>query len=90
MPTLVLFEVYKKIAVTLSEDQALAAVATLSQYTVTDLSRDIALAAADISIQNRLGMADSIVLAHAREAGALLITLDNYFNGIQGAQVLRK
>jgi len=90
VPTLVLFEVYKKIAMSRSEDQALSAVAVLSQHEVVDMCREIALTAADISIQSELPMADSIVLAHARQTDAVLLTLDNDFHGIPGARVIRK
>jgi predicted nucleic acid-binding protein len=89
VPTVVMFEVYKKIAVAQSEHQALTAVATLSQYKVLDLTRDVALAAADIAMQEKLAMADSVVLAHARGSGAVLLTLDNDFAGMLGAKVLR-
>lgn len=89
VPTLVIFEVYKKIASSRSEDQALSAVAVLSQHEVVEMTREIALSAADISLQKGLAMADSIVLAHAQQEGATLLTLDNDFAGIPGARVLR-
>jgi predicted nucleic acid-binding protein len=82
--------VYKKIAVRHSEHQALSAIATLSQYEVLDLTREVSLTAADISIGEKVHMADSIVLAHARLAGATLLTLDNDFAGLTGALVIRK
>jgi predicted nucleic acid-binding protein len=90
IPTLVFFEVYKKIASSLSEDRALSAVALLSQYVTANMTREVALAAADLSIQHKLAMADSLILAHAYQAGALLITLDNDFSGLPGTLVIRK
>ena len=89
VPTLVLFEVYKKVTASRSEDQALSAVATLSQYEVCDMTREIALAAADLSLQKKLGMADSLILAHTYQVGAELLTLDNDFAGIPNTQILR-
>ena len=89
VPTLVLFEVYKRIAVSSSEDQALSAIAMLSQHEVMDLTREVALAAADLAMQRGLAMADSLVLAHAHQVGAVLLTLDNDFFGIPGAKILR-
>jgi toxin FitB len=89
VPTLVLFEVYKKITVSRSEQLALTAVAAMSQHTVLDLSREVALSAADLAIQEKLAMADSVVLAHARSRGAVLLTLDNDFANIASAKVLR-
>lgn len=90
VPTLVLYEVYKKIHLSVSEDQALSAVSLLSQYKVIELTSEIALTAAQLSLQWKLGMADSLILAHAQSAGASLITLDNDFAGIEGVQVIRK
>jgi len=90
VPSLVLYEVYRKVATQISEDQGLSVVAMLSQYQVVDLTREVALLAADLSIQNRLGMADSMVLAHAQSIGAVLVTLDNDFVGVDGVKVIRK
>lgn len=90
VPTLVLYEVYRKIASSTSEDRALSAIAFLTQHTITDLSQEVALTAADLSIQHKLAMADSFVLAHAHIAGALLVTLDNDFAGLPGTKVLRR
>jgi predicted nucleic acid-binding protein len=89
VPTLVLFEVYRKIASSTSEDKALSAVAHMSQHDVIDLTRDIALTAADISIENKLGMADSIILASARTFSAKLVTIDNDFAQFKDVRVLR-
>lgn len=90
VPTVVLFEVYRKILVTVSEDQALSAAAVLSQHEVADLSREVALTAADVAIAHELSMADSFVLAHAHVAGATLVTLDNDFSGLPEARVVRR
>ena len=53
VPTLVLFEVYKKVTSLRSEDQALSAIALLSQYQVADMTREVALSAADLSLQKK-------------------------------------
>lgn len=90
VPTLVIYEVYRKIASGISEDQALSAVAFMSQGRVVELSREVALSAADLSIELRLAMADSMVLAHARHENATLVTLDNDFSGIPEVKVLRR
>jgi len=89
VPTLVLFEVYRKIAQQVSEDQALSSVAMLAQHAVADLTQEIALSAADLSLAHKLPMADSLILAHAQRAGATLVTLDNDFTEIPGVKVLR-
>jgi toxin FitB len=89
VPTLVLFEVYKKIALRASEDQALSALALITQHQIVDLSQEVALTAADLAIHHKMGMADSIVLAHAHTAQATLVTLNNDFASVDGVRVLR-
>lgn len=64
--------------------------AALSQFEVIDLTRDIALLAADLSIHEKLAMADSVVLASARAQQATLVTLDNDFSAVSDVRVLRK
>lgn len=88
VPTLVVFEIYKKIKYKFTEEAALEAVAMLSQYTVEDFNREIAMVAADLSLEHKIAMADSIVLAHAHHKNMELLTLDNDFRGIPGAKVL--
>ena len=89
VPTLVLFEVYKKIASKVGQGQSLSVVGYLSQNKVLDLDRSTALLAADISLDLGLAMADSIILAHARNLDAHLITLDNDFANLEEATVIR-
>ena len=50
----------------LSEEQAFAVVTAMAQHEVLDLIQDVALTAADLSLQHDLGMADSLILAHAQ------------------------
>ncbi|MEW6055426.1 MAG: PIN domain-containing protein [Bdellovibrionota bacterium] len=49
----------------------------------------MALYAADLSIEFELAMADSLILAFAKEAGVSLLTLDNDFAGIPNVVVVR-
>ena len=90
VPTVVIFEVYRKIAKAISQDEGLAVVALISTHEVVDISREVALTAADLSIQYGLGMADSLVLAVAQEYNAVLLTLDYDFHKIPGTKVLRR
>lgn len=90
VPTLVLFEVYRKIHKSLSENEALSAVASLSSFQVIELTREIALLGADLSLEHQLGMADSCVLATAQIYHTPLITLDYDFSQIPGVKILKK
>lgn len=90
VPTVVVFEVYRKVlGATGSEDAALSAASLLRQHTIRELTDEIAIEAAELSLTHKLGMADSLVLAHALRDSAPLVTLDNDFAGIDGVRVLR-
>lgn len=89
IPALVLHEVYKKVKSRNSEESALEAVASLSQFEILDLNREVALLAADLCLEYEISMADGIVLAHAQLLQDTLITLDNDFAQLPGARVIR-
>ena len=82
VPTLSLFEVFKRIAQQRGDDEALRSVAVMEQGKVVDLDRATALAAARLSIDHSIAMADSIMLAIARRSGATLWTQDVDFEGL--------
>lgn len=86
VPTLSLFEVFKRIAQQRSDDEGLRAVAVMEQGKVVDLDRATALAAARISLERAMAMADSIMLATAQRYGALLWTQDADFQDIPGTR----
>lgn len=90
VPTLVIFEVHRKVQQKMAGNEALSVVALLSSHHVVDFTRDIALLASTLSLEHRLATADSIVLAHAHAANARLLTLNNDFTDLPGARVLRR
>jgi toxin FitB len=81
VPSLCLFEVFRRAQQQRSRDAALEAVALMRQGTIVDLDERLALAAAEISLQERLPTADSIILATARAHAAKLWTQDVDFRG---------
>ncbi|MBI2646755.1 MAG: type II toxin-antitoxin system VapC family toxin [Deltaproteobacteria bacterium] len=90
VPTIVIFEVYRKIKQLVSAEEGLIATAFLSSFDSIELTREIALSAADLSSEHHLGMADSFILATAQHHNALLITLDHDFIKIPGVKVLKR
>ena len=86
VPTLSLFEVFKRVSQQRSEDEALRAVAVMEQGKVVDFDRATALEAARLSIQHRIAMADSVMLATAQRYGAPLWTQDSDFDGLPGVR----
>jgi predicted nucleic acid-binding protein len=84
--TLSLYEVFKRVLQQRGEDDALQAVALMQQGTVVELSASLALSAARISLNEKIPMADSIMLATARAYAATLWSQDADFKDIPGIQ----
>lgn len=82
VPLLSLFEVFKRVLQQHDENDALQAVALMQQGAVVDLDGTLALSAARLSIELKLPMADSVILATAREYDATLWTQDADFKGL--------
>ncbi len=90
VPTISLYEVYKKIAQQREEEDALGAIGWMATGTVVDLTQEIALAAAALSLEHRLPMADSVILATAQLHNATLWTQDEHFKGLGGVEYIAK
>jgi len=90
VPTLSLYEVFKRVLQQRGEDDALQAVALMQQGMIVELSVSLALSAARISLNDRIPMADSIMLATARAYGATLWSQDSYFENIAGVRYVAK
>ncbi len=86
VPTLSLFEVFKRVLQQRDETAALRAIALMQQGTVVDLTNLIALSAAKLSVELRLPMADSIMLASAKAYDAIFWTQDAHFEGIDAVR----
>jgi len=86
VPSLTLYEVFKRVLQQRDEGHALQAVAVMEQGSVIDLDAPLALIAARISIEHRLPLADSVVLATARAHDAVLWTQDADFKGMAGVE----
>ena len=90
IPTISIYEVFKRILVEKGKEQALEAIAIMYGGQVVDLTREIALIAAQLSCELKLPMADSIILATARSNDATLWTQDEHFKEIEGVQYIEK
>ena len=79
-PSIVLFEVYKKMKAVKGENVALEILAYIINRTSTiQIDKNIAISAAEISLKTKLAMADSIIKAVAEENNAKIITGDPHF-----------
>jgi predicted nucleic acid-binding protein len=86
VPTLCLYEVFKRILQQRSEHEALQAVAAMQQAKVVDLDSRISIEAARLSVEYQLPLADSVILAATRQYQATLWTQDVHFEGMEGVQ----
>lgn len=90
VPSISLYEVFKRILQQKDESQALRGVAYMEQGTIVELDASIALSAARLSLDLKLPMADSIILATARAYGAILWTQDDDFRDLEGVRYRAK
>jgi predicted nucleic acid-binding protein len=86
VPTLSLYEVFKRVIQLKGEGDALQAVAVMSQGAVVELDARLALSAARVSVDYRLPMADSVMLATAMAFDATLWTQGEHFQGLPGVR----
>lgn len=79
VPTISIFEVFKRVLAQRGEDDALQASTAMQQGRVVDLDTSMALESARLSTTLKLPLADSIILATARAFDATLWTQDGDF-----------
>jgi predicted nucleic acid-binding protein len=89
VPSICLFEVFKRILQQRGENDAIRAVAMMRQGEVIDLDSTLAMQAADQSLQYKLPMADSIILATARMHSATIWTQDSDFEGLSDVRYIK-
>ena len=90
VPTICIYEVFKRLLIERDEDSALLAAGLMAHGREVELNRKIDIEAAQISHQQKLSMADSIILATARLHHATLWTQDEHFKGLDGVKYIEK
>jgi predicted nucleic acid-binding protein len=86
VPTLSLYEVFKRVLQQSTEADALQATAVMQQGAVADLNAGLALDAARLSLGSGLPLADAVMLATAKAHGATFWTQDSHFEGMAGVK----
>jgi len=86
VPTLTLFEVFKRLLQQRTEEEALMAIAVMQLGTVVDLSATLAIDAAKFSHTARLPLADSIIYTTAKAYNATLWTQDGDFDCLENVE----
>ena len=90
VPTICMFEVFKRLCIQRGIESALQAMGMLYRGQLAALSDEIALQAALLSLEHKLPLADSIILATARTHKATLWTQDEHFKNLPGVEYIEK
>jgi predicted nucleic acid-binding protein len=90
VPAVTIYEVFKVVLRESSENEALQAAAAMQKGTVVDLTATLAIAASKLSLQHRLPMADSIILATSQAFNAKIWTQDSDFKNFQKVKYFPK
>jgi predicted nucleic acid-binding protein len=90
VPTITLYEVYKKLLMEKGEGYALDVVSYMQTGTIIELTVGLSLSAAHISRTYKLPMADSIIYATSLHHSAAIFTCDKHFKDISGVRYFPK
>ena len=82
VPTIVLYEVYKKLSATKGAAYADKFAKGMLNAEIIPLDPELSLIAANISQKYKLPMADSIIYATTKQHNAVLWTTDQHFDGL--------
>ncbi len=89
-PTIVLYEVFKIIKRDLGDATATESIAYMIDSTqLVPLDERLALQAAELSLQTGLAMADAMIKVTAELHGAILVTGDKHFKGMEGVEFVK-
>lgn len=90
VPVISIYEVFKVLCRESGENAALQAASAMQRGLVVDLTPKLAISAATMSLAHSLPMADSIILATAREHAATIWTQDADFKGMASVRFFAK
>ena len=90
VPSIIIYEVTKVVLRESGDDAALQVMAAMHKGNVIDLTARLAVAATRISLQHKLPMADSIILATARDCKATIWTQDIHFENLSNVKYFQK
>ena len=90
VPTICMFEVFKRLCIQQSKEAALGAIGMLYRGQLVVLSDEIALEAALLSLEHKLPLADSVILATARTYQATLWTQDEHMKNLPNVEYIAK
>jgi toxin FitB len=82
VPSITIYEVFKKVLLEKGEEAALQVVAQMKTGHLVELEEDLAIDAARLSVAHKIPMADSLILATARAHDAWVWTQDDDIKGL--------
>ena len=86
VPSVCLYEVFKKVLRERGEEEALKAITPMHQGRVVPCDASLAVSAARISVDHDMPMADSMILSTAGAEGATVWTQDAHFKRMPGVE----
>ena len=89
-PTIVLYEVYKKVKEYKGEKNALVIAAQINNTEIVPLTDSLALSATDISLKYKIPMADSIIKSTADSRNCKIVTSDSHLKDLPNVIYLKK
>ncbi|HRN51292.1 MAG TPA: type II toxin-antitoxin system VapC family toxin [Anaerolineales bacterium] len=90
VPSVCIYEVFKRIHHQLGEGAALQAVSIMHEGLIIELDAELALLAAKFSLEFKLPMADSIIYAAGYANNAVIWTQDADFANLAGVKYIAK
>lgn len=90
LPSIVSYEVYKKIKKERGEQMAVLLLSQMERLaqTIMPMDQGLAVRAADISLQYKISMADAMIYASALFSDSTIVTMDSHFKGMFHARLL--
>ena len=90
VPTICIYEVFKKILFERGENPAFQAVGIMNQGTVLGLDFGLAIQSAKLSQEYKMPFVDSVILASARQYEAVIWSQDEHFKDIKSIRYIAK
>ena len=90
VPAVIVYEVFKKVALAFDENRALQAIGQLKQGRVVDVDETIAIYAGKLGLEKKLPMADALIYATAVLHDATVYTQDAHFEGLAQVRYFRR
>ncbi|PKK89908.1 MAG: VapC toxin family PIN domain ribonuclease [Candidatus Wallbacteria bacterium HGW-Wallbacteria-1] len=90
VPTITIYEVFKVVLRESDENKALQAISAMQKGIVIDLNFKLSLNSAKISLENKIPMADSIIIATANAYDCTIWTQDSDFENLPNVKYFPK